>query len=315
VSLDGELDRVLAALERGGAAPPEPVPAATIAAFEALVAPLELPAELRRFWERVNPGSLFVAPFPDAAEGMSATEFAEVTLSWWAYRRQLDDRGPIPETLLCIAQLVDRFRFVELAGAHGSGGIIYGWERAGGVFEPQFASIVDWLARVADELEDGPFRTLGDPGGAMLYIDPDRYAERTGGPGEAPLEAWRKQSGLFDGKRRPKPADRSISELLWDSVDRRVEATVSGALQRRLWSDSGSRVLICDATGLLHAHCDPSPQTEWLLGRYERFEVDLVAGPNLDHRLVGRGRAPADRALDALPPQARVTALRPYVFE
>ena len=323
VDLDRELDRLLAALEAAGApSPAPPVGPETIVAFEKLLAPLELPRELRRLWERVNPGGMPVAPFPESGEGMLDTEFADPAFSWWACRRQIDDPGVIPEILFCVSHVSTRFRFVELGGTHGPGGAVYEWQRGGSDFSPCFSSIASWLAAVADELEAGPYRTIGDRGQAAVFMDPDRYAERARLPDAAVInrspdswpDAWRAASRLFDTRRRPNPADRSVSELLWAS-EKRVEGTVAGVVERRLWSERGTRVFICDGTGLLDAWCDAAVPAEWMLRlrTFRTFEADVVVGPDLEHIPSAR-IGWVDQALDAPPPQAHITALRPLLF-
>jgi hypothetical protein len=324
VDLDRQVDRLLAALEAAGApSPAPPVGRDTVAAFEKLLAPLELPRELRQLWERVNPGGLQVAPFPNSAEGLQDREFADPAFSWWGCRRQIDDPGLIPEILFCVSRVSSRFRFVELGGPHGRGGTVYEWQYGGSDFRACFASIASWLAAVADELEDGPYRTIGDRGEAAVFMEPGRYAERTrlreaaviGSSADSWPEAWRAASRLFDARRRPRPADRSVSELLWAREKDRVEGTVAGVVERRLWSERGTRVFICDGTGLLDAWCDAAVSTEWMLRRdgFRTFEADVVVGPDLE-RIPSARIGWVDHALDAPPPQAHITALRPFIF-
>jgi hypothetical protein len=253
---------------------------------------------------------------------MQDSEFADPAFSWWGCRRQIDDPGPIPEILFCVSRVSSRFRFVELGGPHGRGGTVYEWQYGGSDFRPCFASIASWLAAVADELEGGAYRAIGDRGEAAVFLDPDRYAERArlhevaviGSSPDSWPEAWRAAARLFDGRRRPKPADRSVSELLWAS-ENRVEGTIAGVVERRLWSERGTRVFICDGTGLLDAWCDAAVPTEWMLrGRSCRtFEADVVVGPDLEHIPSAR-IGWVDQALDAPPPQAHITALRPLLF-
>jgi hypothetical protein len=296
------------------------VPGEYIANFEKLVAPLELPGELRRLWERLNPATLAVAPRPDSAEAMSVTEFADPAFSWWAYRRQVDHPGLVPEILLCVSAGVGRFRFVELAGPHGEGGMVYEWHYGGSAFRPCFGSIAAWLGALADGLREDP-QTVGERGAAMAWVDPATYAERARLPDVPPIgpepeawpDSWKAAARMFDGRRRPKPADRSISELLSESAERRVTATIEGVVERRLWGDRGTRMLVCDGTGLLDAWCAATVGAEWLLRSQRTFEVDVVAGPGLEPPQLESSRW-IDRAMNAAPPQAHVTGLRPLLF-
>ena len=320
--IEREVDRLLIALAEGGAPQPRPGAGEEVAELEGLVAPLRLPAELAWFWRRVDPRSLAVAPFPDSSEGMGNTEFARVAFAREAFRRQLDDPGIAPPALLCVSVVRPRMRFAELAGPNGDGGRMYEWVQGRDELVPCFESIADWVAAVADGLEAGPWRTIGDPGAALLYIEPEEYARRARVEGATPVAAspedwpqeWRHAAELLDAKRRPSGPTISISELLSAAREGDVEATVSGAVTTGVVTPAGGRMLVCDGTGILDAFYERTVVTEREIFDQHTFELDVVAGPAVGHP---RAEATRTRELpwDETPPQARVKAARPVLFK
>ena len=64
--IDSAVDRLDDALRRAGLPPLEPATdEVSLVDVDAIVAPYELPPEVRRFWELVDPSSLAVRTFPD----------------------------------------------------------------------------------------------------------------------------------------------------------------------------------------------------------------------------------------------------------
>ena len=335
--IDSAIDRLDDALRAAGLAGLEPPGAiASIDEVESAVAPYELPAELRRYWERVDPASIDWFPFP-RLDGPAET---------LAQLRLVRDFGePIvpPPLLLPVDYASHTYGVVELASEWGDGGTIFEWGfDEAEVVSHTVADRVDLLAELISE-------DRLDRVDAYVSIDHVAEAERRparlaasrpnplyGDRAAVPvaLEAWPPHwlaaSGVDLGTREPLGATHTIAELVAAAAEGRATGRIHGEVTRLVGSGAGALVVVDDGTRSLDVWC-PAGTSLWGPVHRTRFEFELTvegpvgAPPDLDstpeeitHHAVSGDLAAAQAAalsffeqLDAHQAPAVATDIRP----
>jgi hypothetical protein len=120
--IDSCIDRLTRAVGATGVAVPDVggnVDALT--RLEEEIAPLRMPAALRRLWERVAPSNLPVGPWPESSRQFGCPVVADPAFAFYAWTCARDFPGIVPEALVAVAFSPPVFRFVELATAGTAG--------------------------------------------------------------------------------------------------------------------------------------------------------------------------------------------------
>ncbi|MBO9553176.1 hypothetical protein [Cellulomonas sp.] len=295
-SIDAALDRLVAAYDAAGLPPIRPAGdvGAVLAEIRAEIAPLVLPADLERFWQRVDPASITVAPYP------RPTDAAFALRTWKTHRDE--SPGMTPRLLFPVAYESWGFLFVELEDGRGSGGPVFDWAYAGSPFTicfPTLAAYVDLLATMIEldefvrhELETHSYVEF-DPDGRwkdalnvrlsdaqpLLHFG---YARELDEGVRSWPEHWLLADGLTPETRRLRGATSTIADLLRRAAagDAPV-ATVRALVTSLAGSGAGSRVAIDDGTGVLDVWC-PAAVCAYGPSIRSEFEFDVVVRPAPD---------------------------------
>ena len=300
---DSAVDRLDEALRAGGLAGLEaPSDVAPIEEVADEVAPYVLPADLRRFWERVDAESIRVRTFPTI--GAPATALAQLRMV-----RELATPVPIglPPILLPVDYASHCFGVVELGSEWAEGGSIleYAFE------DMSFVShgVADWLLLLAELVSEGSFELhdgwaeLDHPAvlqkrvARMATAEPHPvYGELLAIPGELHLWPvhWLAASGIDLRSREPLGATSTIAELMASAEASRVTGRIHGTVTVLVGSDAGSRVVVEDDTGALEVWC-PAGTSPWGPVHRTRFEFAVT----IEH--------PVQRPPDVASPHAEVT--------
>jgi hypothetical protein len=211
VSIDEKIMRLTQGLREKGVEPPEP-PEDTkvLKEIDAAVAPLRLPAEVRRFWELVDPCSLRIEPYPHLTS-------PQVALELWQ-EQVADSPGVVPRVLFPIAYESHLFTFVEVHG--DDGGALFVWGYTGPEdFQLTFLGIAGLLDDMLDALADNRYRDFGGtlgirPHGAKYASSADQgpqgphpvFGAIDSIPGhlDAWPESWLLRSGIGTNRRSAK---------------------------------------------------------------------------------------------------------------
>ena len=302
--IDGSIDALAGALSAEGIEPPRPPSESyELDAIDAELAPMSLPAQVRRFWERVDPATLRVWPYPEPI----APGFA---IDSWRQRRD-EFPGLAPRTLLDVGYASHQCMSVELDSPLASGGTLFEWNLVDGAFYLRYNELSAWLDRMTELLAAGAFeRREGAAGPVLLLLDPHTSVPMTelpAPPTPSPVHGhvacyerdpltwplhWRRLSGMPPEEVRPRGASHTVAELLARDPSRPVEATLTGRVVSLWASGSTWHARISDGSGSLGITC-PAAVTALgpVMGR--EFEFDVVA-------LGGEARATAIRPLDAV---------------
>ncbi|WP_456818642.1 hypothetical protein [Cellulomonas sp. URHB0016] len=294
--IDHALDRLETAYKKQGLPPIRPAKDvdALLAEIRAEIAPLRLPQELERFWQRVDPASISVGPYPHPTDAAFALH------CWKSHRDEFP--GMTPRLLFPVAYESHGFLFVELEDGRGSGGTVFRWAYAGSpyyVLFPTLSALVDLLATM---IELGEFVHHQLETHSWIEFDPDnRWDDALSVRLSAaqPLrhfghdreldedvlawpEHWLLADGLTPETRRLRGATTTISELLRQAATGAVsEGTVRAVVTSLAGSGAGNRVAIDDGSGVLDLWCPSAVCTYGPIIRTE-FEFDVVVRPGPD---------------------------------
>lgn len=303
--IDQAVDRLLAAFRRAGLPPvrppsdPGPLLAGISAVIDDELAPFRLPAQLRRFWSRVDPRSLVVAPVPEPV----APAFA---LDTWRHLRD-DTPGTAPGLLLPVCRAGEDLLLVELDGPGGPGGACFTRAGADAPFVLEHADLAAYLDLFATMVETGQVERREAYGRSFYSFDPDEAwddARRVRLPASVAVGRygvrrefaqdlrdwpphWLESGGAVPADRRPLGADSTIEGLTARASALRVP--VRGRIHARVVGLSGSatgrRASIADASGLLDVWC-PAGVCAFgpVLGRSFEFEVTVQPVPEAARR-------------------------------
>jgi hypothetical protein len=131
---------------------------------------MRIPADVRRFWQRIDTRTLRVQPDP----GWHGPDFALTSC------RMSRDEFPSaqPLALVQIAYTSHQCMSAELDVGDRAGGALFEWNVVDGDFVRRFNGIAEWLTYVQQLVEAGNARRRDTPYGRYLLVpDPDRWAE------------------------------------------------------------------------------------------------------------------------------------------
>jgi hypothetical protein len=299
VDIDVALDRLIAAHERAGLDPIGPAPAGVGEHLERIreqIAPLRLPEQVDRFWRRVDPNTIKVAPMPRPSD-------PKFSLDGWLMHCET---RPLtyPRLLFPVFYESHMFLSVELEDGHGSGGPLLAWEYAGDGYRVAAASLADYIDLLAMWIEVREFSYVHHEGRSWPVFNHEgdwkqmRDARVSiGGPlgslGAGPRHIrqdpkdwpahWSAADCLDADTLRPRGATTTIADLLARAATG-VEATgtIQVSIGRKTFSDTGGRWEVSDGTGSLDLWCPPAAMT-FPSGRYDAYEVDVVVHPLQPH--------------------------------
>jgi hypothetical protein len=291
MGIDASIDALADALRAHGVDPPlPPSEPLDLEAIDAELAPMSLPAQVRRFWERVDPASLRVWAYPEPVP-------AGFAIDGWRQRRD-EFPGIAPRSLLDVGYASHQCMSVELTSRFGSGGTLFEWNLVDGAYHLRYHDLSGWLDRMRELLEAGRFeRHEGGAGSVLRLLDPDTSLPMSELPAPAgpnpvhgdvtryqrhPLQwppHWRRLSGISPEEVRPRGASHSISELAAADPSKPVEATIAGRVAALWGSGSTWYPQISDGTGSLVVTCPGSVTTLGpVMGGTFEFDVVAVGG-------------------------------------
>jgi hypothetical protein len=286
--IDSAVDQLDDVLRRAALPPLEPATdEVSLDDVDAAVAPYELPPDVRRFWELVDPSSLAVRTFPDLLAPAAALKLRQA---------EVEDAGAgfppgRPPHLFTIAYASHVSLSVELAGAWGPGGTIFRWDYTEPGFRVEYRTLAD-LLEVLTELvsedaaeHNGGFVFLPDGADEAKRLERLRRAGPHALYGDATeisgrLEDWPEhwlEAGRIDLRSRvPLGATHTIDELVLAAAAGPVTGRIAGTVIRLVGIGRDAVVLVDDGTRPVDVWC-PAGTSPWgpvHKGRFE-FEVTL----------------------------------------
>jgi hypothetical protein len=305
--IDASIDRLTDALRGAGFnSPAAPRDTAPLESISAAVAPYGLPAELRRFWERVDPATIAITVFPELIGPRAALEL---------HRAGLDPAvsPPTPPLLFPFAYSSHVFRSIELASEWGDGGTIFQWADDEDAFQLAYRNLGELLETIGELIEEG---RLAYRGGFVLVgeaVDEGKEARLTERSGPHPLYGharelgrrdfdswpphWLEASGIDLGARRPLGATHSIAELILAAETGPVRGRIAGTVVSLTGIGVDALVVLDDGTRSIEIWC-PAGASHWPPVHRARFEFEVT---NADAE-TGRGEGrPAVLAIDVRP--------------
>jgi hypothetical protein len=245
------------------------------------VAPYELPAELRRFWERVDAGRMELYTFPRLGGPANAS----------ALRPDLRENGA-PPVLLPVDYASHCYGVIELRSEWSEGGTILEWDMD--AFPLVAHSVADRIAVLAELVSEGRFER-GD--GYVVLEHPAEQKKRLAsldafGPHPVygdlraiphEIEAWPTHwlatSGIDLGDREPLGATHTIAGLVAAAADGPVTGRIHGEVIRLIGTGEGTLVVIDDGTAVIDVSC-PAGTSPWGPVHRRRFEFEVtIEGP------------------------------------
>jgi hypothetical protein len=304
VGIDASIDALTGALAGAGVESPRP-PAdpPDLDAIDETIAPMSLPAQVRRFWQRVDPRSLCVWAYPAPID-------PGLALDTWKQHR---DEFPAiaPRALFLVGYASWACMSVELDSPHSSGGSLFEWRLEDGDFYLRYHDLSGWLDWITELLLAGEFeRREGGTGEMLLLTDPHASLPRNALPApassspvhgditayeRAPLRwpaHWQRLSGIDPEDVVPRGATHTISELLTSDPTLALEATIAARVEDLGGFGDVTRVRVSDGTGTISINC-PVAVTMLKPGMRQHYEFDVVVPP-------GERQRPPD--LDAIEP-------------
>jgi hypothetical protein len=333
VQIDDTIDALTAALVAAGVDPPRP-PAdpGWLTEIDATLAPLRLPADVRRFWHRVDPWNLQMSAFPS----LIRPDFG--LRSWKRIRDEHD--SSIPFTLFNVGYESWNCMSVELDGPDHVGGALFDWRLDGDAFHRRWSGLGEWLRHITELVAESCVQQVDANGRAYLLLDdydidlavtaPEKipphpvYGTQVAFPRD-PLKwpsYWQRASGIDPAEAEPRGATASIGDLLTSDSAFDVRATIAGEVGALMGAGDMTRVRVSDGTGQIDIAC-PGEATAFgpvLGGRYE-FDVVVEAGERIQPADPCEAAASTDEPVEQLtrvllarhggPVGAVATAVRP----
>lgn len=263
----------------------------------AAVDPLQVPDDIQRFWNLVDPSTMLVAP---NGVQLIPPEFA--LQDWRSMGEEFPDMQP--RVLLTFAVESQHRYSVELTAGESRGGAIFEWWVGDLHFTRRFNEIADWLEHAALLLRRGLYERFDNEYGTRWnlpgYADNEAAAALRSAPELHPVHGtaleieggivdwpkhWQRASGVRDEDLLPRGATHTIAEVLASPADAPLRATIAAQVTA-LAASGWARVRVQDATGTLSVFC---PAETTLLGPawgdWYEFDIVVDAGPR---------RVPAD---------------------
>jgi hypothetical protein len=287
VLVDDALDGLCRASRSVGIPDPSPpTDLGDLEALEAEIAPMRIPADVRRFWERVDASTLRIEPYP----GLHGPDFA--LTAWRMSRDEFTSAQPL--ALVQIAYTSQMCMSAELDVGDLAGGALFEWDVVDGPFIRRYNGIAEWLHYLERLIAVGNMRRRDTERGPFLHVpDPDRWAEERETrpvPERHPFhgektsvgrdilewpEHWQRAAGLRPEHLALRGATHSIAELLATPSEQRVRATIVAQVVDLAGGGTWARVRADDGTGRLDVFC---PEGTTLLGPRsgDWFEFDVV---------------------------------------
>lgn len=260
---------------------PRPGPMAEPEAIEAAaaqIAPLTFPPEVRRLWERVDPGSFVPEPHPPLIHPSGGI---------YLRRRNDETSGPglFPRNLFPLGYESWGFVLVELPT-----GELWEWRYDGTSFVLRHRGIEDWLQAYIDTVVAGGFTRSEE----HVFLDMDRFREfsapRLAARGAHPQypdgevataatkwpEDWLIASGVTPDARRLRGATHTIAELLEDDVHEGTVATIAATVHDLGGNVDGCGLRVADGTGEMRLYSPASAHGATSPSVCARFEFDIV---------------------------------------
>jgi hypothetical protein len=304
-ALDAAVDRLDDALGAAGfpglSAPRD---SSSLEGIAEAVAPFELPPDVRRFWERVDPTSISVSSYPMLVDPHTALEIR---------RADIDAGASLPLLLLPIAYSSHVHDSVELVSEWAVGGTVFRWAWDEEAFQIAYRSIVDLIDVIRELVEEGALER--GEGWAHLSSEAEeekrlgrlRTADRIAAyreTAEIPMrieawpEHWLAANGIDLQDRMPLGATHTIQELVAAAEKGPAEGRIAGTVVRLVGSARGALVLVEDETGSLEVWCPTESPWRPVHRRRFEFEVTLAGPPSsaFEHAAVAAAIRPVDEA-------------------
>ena len=286
--IDAAVDRLDEALRAAGLPALEvPADAEALVEIAATVAPYRLPADLHRFWERVD--------------------FRNSPVSGWRLPEPLDARLALdtqranlapglaylfgPPLLFPIARISGDQWSVELVSGWSEGGTVFSHE---GEHHIEYPSVSDLVEVYAELLEEGAFDHRG--GRAVLLLGPERAKQEErlsaawphplyGHAREVPADYagwpahWLAAAGIDLASRIPRGATHTIAQAVEAAKQRELVARVVGKVVWLGGSSDGVLAVVDDGTTQLEVWC-PAGASPWGPRMSDRFEFEVAMQPS-----------------------------------
>jgi hypothetical protein len=313
------LDEALIAAGLPGLEPPRDV--APVAEIAEEVAPYVLPAELRRFWERVDAGAAAALTSPGLGDPAGALEARR-----WMREIAVPTPLGLPPVLLPFDTDGRCDGLIELGSEWGEGAAIFGYDTDG--FELISPTLADRIDLIAELLLDGRFERTDASVFVDRRVEQARRAARLDAYGPHPVYGhlrtfaaafnswpahWLAASGVDLASREPLGATHTLAELVAAAATGSATGRIHGQVMVLVGGPPGSLVVVDDGTGPLDVWC-PSRTSLWgpVHRRWFEFEltIDRPVGPPPDldtppaevtrHALVGDIASAQDAVLEFL---------------
>jgi len=277
-----------------------------------------------RFWQRVDPTTVTVAPYPPLDSPRSSLE------AWQQGRDEFPDQSP--RLLFPFAYQSRRFLLIEMEDGSGPGGTVIEWFIEGDPFTIRFPALSAYLDLLATMIELGEFVAQGGPNPTRFDFDPehrwpDAQAVRLAAAQPLPRlgasriiegdarswpEHWLASNGLTVEERAPRGATTTVAALLQAAEEgRTASGTIRATVTRLAMSGEGCRTAVDDGTGALDLWCPTAVCTYGPIIRRE-FEIDVVvrANPESPPDWRAEHREVQDRVLEGDPDNAQQAIMR-----
>jgi len=272
--IDSAVDRLDDALRRAGLPPLErATDEVSLAEVDDAVAPYELPPDVRRFWELVDPSSLAVRTFPDLLAPAAALKLRQVELEEAAPGVAT---GP-PPLLFTIAYASHVSLSVELASTSGPGGTIFRWDYTEPGFRVEYRTFADLLGVLTELVSEN----AAEHNGGFVFLpdgaDEAKRLERLRRAGPHPLygdaaeisgrleewpEHWLEASRIDLASRVPLGTTHTIDELVTAATAGPVTGRIAGTVTRLVGIGRDAVVLVDDGTRPVDVWC-PAGTSPW----------------------------------------------------
>ena len=282
--IDAAIDRLDEALRAAGvAALKASADTEALVGIAELVAPYRLPADLDRFWERID--------FWDSpVSGWRLPEPLNARVALDTHRANLEDDVEYlfgPPLLFPIARISGDQWSVELGSEWSEGGTVFAHEGEHRIEYPSFCDLVEVYAEL---LEERAFEVRGGRAGLLLEAERAKQEERLSAAWPHPLYGdarevsadyvgwpahWLAAAGIDLASRMARGATHTIAQAVEAAKKRELVARVVGKVVWVGGSSDGVLVVVDDGTGQLDVWC-PAGTSRWGPRMNDRFEFEVA---------------------------------------